>query len=89
MSITEELAAYLVHAKYEEIPPEAVLKAKELVLDDIGNALGGSILGSGKIIIQWANMLCGAPESTLISDGTRVPASVASGVNTQLAMGTD
>ena len=89
MSVTEKLATYIVNATFEDIPPEAVEKTKELILDDIGNAIGGSVLKSGEIIIQWAKNISGVPESTIISDGIKVPAGIASGVNTQLSMAND
>ena len=89
MSITESLVDYIYKSKFESIPGEAVKKAKELVLDDIGNALGGSKLKSGEIIIEWGKQFGGRPESTIISDGSKLPASIVSGINTQLSMGLD
>ena len=87
MSVTERLADYIVKARFEDIPENAVSKTKELILDEIGNALGGTVLRSGKIIIDWGKLLGGSPEATLFSDGTKVPVGIASGVNTQLCMG--
>ena len=87
MSITKRLAGYITAARYADIPPEAIAKTKELILDEIGNAIGGSVLASGKIILEWGKMFAPQPEATLISDGTRVPIAIASGVNTQLCMG--
>jgi 2-methylcitrate dehydratase PrpD len=87
MSITRKIVDYTINAKFEDIPSEVLRKTKEFILDEIGNALGGSVLKSGKIIIEWAKLHGGSPESTLISDGTKVPAGIASGVNTQLCMG--
>ncbi|MBN2034927.1 MAG: MmgE/PrpD family protein [Deltaproteobacteria bacterium] len=87
MSITEKLADYIVKARFEDIPGAAVIKTKQLILDEIGNALGGTALRSGKIIIDWGKLFGGNPEATLFSDGTKVPVCIASGVNTQLCMG--
>lgn len=87
MSITEKLVDYTISARFEDMPGEAVEKTKELILDEIGNALGGTALRSGKIIIDWGRLFGGNPEATLFSDGTRVPVGIASGVNTQLCMG--
>ncbi len=87
MSITRKLADYIIGARFETIPQEVVTKTKEFIVDEIGNALGGSALQSGKIIIEWGKQLGGIPESTIISDGTKVSAAIASGINTQLCMG--
>lgn len=89
MSITRRLADYICQSKFEKIPSEAIKKTKELVLDDIGNALGGSAIKSAKIIIEWGKQFGGKRESTIISDGAKLPASIASGINTQLSMGLD
>jgi len=89
MDITRHLVKYIRAASYRNIPEEVIVKTKELILDDIGNALGGSVLKSGRIIVEWAKLLSGVPESTIISDGTRVPAWAAAGANAQLSMGLD
>jgi 2-methylcitrate dehydratase PrpD len=87
MSITGKLTDYIIGARFENIPRKAVTKTKEFTLDEIGNALGGSALRSGRIIIEWGRQLGGTPEATLFSDGTKLPVGIASGVNTQLCMG--
>jgi 2-methylcitrate dehydratase PrpD len=89
MSITRHLVKYIRASNYRNLSEEAIVKTKELILDDIGNALGGSVLTSGRIIVEWAKLLRGVPESTIISDGTRVPAWAAAGANAQLSMGLD
>ena len=96
MSITKRLVEYILNASYEDLPSEVAIftlfsknleKIKYFVLDEIGNALGGSYLKSGEIIVDWGKAFGGAPEATIFSDGTKVPISIASGVNTQLCMG--
>ncbi len=87
MSVTRKITKYILYASFESIPGEAVIKIKEFILDEVGNAIGGAALESGKIIIKWAKQLGGAAESTILSDGARMPAAIASGANTQLCMG--
>ncbi|MBW1700961.1 MAG: MmgE/PrpD family protein [Deltaproteobacteria bacterium] len=87
MSVTRKIVEYIIGARFEDIPPAAVAKTKEFILDEIGNALGGSVLRSGKIIIEWGKQLGGVPEATIISNGIKVPVGISSGVNTQLCMG--
>ena len=87
MSVTMKIVRYILGANFEDIPEEVVTRTKEFILDEIGNALGGSALKSGKIIIEWGKQLGGSPEATIFSDGTKVSSAIASGVNTQLCMG--
>lgn len=87
MGITASLTDYIINAEFGRIPKDAVSKTKDFVLDEIGNALGGTALRSGQMIIEWGKRLGGAQEATLFSDGTRVSVGIASGVNTQLCMG--
>ena len=87
MSITRKLVDYILNTRFEDIPGDAVSKVKEFILDEIGNALGGTALRSGKIIIEWGKFLGGSPESTIFSNGTKVPAALSTGINTQLCMG--
>lgn len=87
MKITRGLVEYIKSTRFEQIPTNVVNKTKNFILDEFGNALGGSQLKSGKIIIEWGKQLGGAPESTIFADGNKIPISIASGVNTQLCMG--
>jgi len=87
MSVTREIVRYTINSQFKDIPQNAVIRTKQFILDEIGNAIGGSVLKSGKIIIKWGKEVGGTPESTIFSDGAKVPASIASGVNTQLCMG--
>ena len=47
--ITETLAAHTAKVRYEDIPPEAIEKAKDCILDQIGVELIGSTLEWNKI----------------------------------------
>jgi 2-methylcitrate dehydratase PrpD len=87
MKVTDKLVNYIINAKFDKIPVEAVSKTKSFILDEIGNCLGGSRLKSGKLIIEWGKLFKGTPEATIYADGTKVPIAIASGVNTQLCMG--
>ena len=41
MSITRKITKYILDASFESIPGEVVIKIKEFILDEIGNAIGG------------------------------------------------
>ena len=44
VGITEQLAIHTARVRYEDIPPEAIQKAKDCILDQIGVELIGSTL---------------------------------------------
>ena len=51
--ITETLAAHTAKVRYEDIPPEAIEKAKDCILDQIGVELIGSTLEWNKIAYRY------------------------------------
>jgi 2-methylcitrate dehydratase PrpD len=89
VSITRQVVDHALGMNYKSISELAVKKTKELILDDIGNALGGSALESSRIIIEWGKLQGTTPESTIISDGKKTAAWAAAGVNAQLSMALD
>lgn len=89
MSITRQIVQHILETGYKSLPQTAKEKAKELILDDIGNALGGSMLDSGRIITDWAKRQVSIPESTIISDGSKTAVWAAAGANAQLSMALD
>jgi 2-methylcitrate dehydratase PrpD len=89
VTITRQVVDHILGSSYKSIPELAVKKTKELILDDIGNALGGSALESSRIVIEWGKLQSAVPESTIISDGKKTTAWAAAGVNAQLSMALD
>jgi len=89
MSITEELVQYMQEASFDRIPAQAVARVKDLILDDMGNAIGGSAMGSAAILFDWCRTYQSIPEATVLAAGLRVPAWLAAGVNAQSAMALD
>jgi len=53
IGITEQLAIHTVNVRYEDIPPEAIEKAKDCILDQIGVELIGSTLEWNKIAYRY------------------------------------
>lgn len=66
MGTTEQLAKYVAEAKFEDFPKEAVERAKELFIDFVGAALGGSTTRLGKIIVDYVRDMKSAPEAGVI-----------------------
>ena len=85
--ITEMLAAHAAKVRYEDIPPDAIDKAKDCILDQIGVELIGSTLEWNKIAYRYVADMGGRGESTIVNYGTKVPALDAAFVNATFGQG--
>jgi 2-methylcitrate dehydratase PrpD len=81
----EVLSAYVKAAQFNDFPDDVVRRAKYLILDNIGCALGGTQTDIGKKYLRVSANWQGAPESTVMGIGTRVSCMNAAYVNAQLA----
>src|SRR5438067_11968565 len=83
---TARLAEYLAGVTYETLPPAVTTVLKHIVLDTLGTTLAASTLGAGcgelVAVVQRGG---GAPDSTLLGFGTKVPAPMAALANGGLA----
>ena len=87
IGITEQLAIHTAKVRYEDIPPEAIEKAKDCILDQIGVALIGSTLEWNKIAYRYVAEMGGRGESTVINYGNKVPTLDAAFVNATFGQG--
>src|SRR4029434_7547075 len=71
--ITEQLALHTARVRFEDIPREAIEKAKDCILDQIGVELIGSTLEWNKIAYRYVTDMCGRGESTVVNYGNKVP----------------
>ncbi len=75
--------------RYEDLPPEVVKVTKDQVLDFFGVALGGSseagVAEMRDMVLEWG----GAPQSSILRWGDRVPAPNAAQVNATMAHSLD
>ncbi|HXG50034.1 MAG TPA: MmgE/PrpD family protein [candidate division Zixibacteria bacterium] len=85
--ITKRLATHVAKVRYEQIPGEAIAKAKDCILDQLGVELIGSTLDWNKIVYRYVLEIGGRPESTIIHYGNRVPALDAAFVNATFGQG--
>ncbi len=85
--ITELLAAHAAKVRYEDIPPEAIEKAKDCILDQIGVELIGSTLEWNKIAYRYVADMGGRGESTIVNYGAKVPVLDAAFVNATFGQG--
>ena len=79
--ITERLAAHTAAVRFADIPSEAIEKAKDCILDQIGVELIGSTLEWNKIAYRYVNEMGGRGESTIVNYGTKTLAQDAAFVN--------
>lgn len=85
-SISEQLAQYYVEADPAVIPAEVKTRAKEIILDWLGNAVGGSGLESTAMVSQA--MLCdGASGKATLVGGGYAPADKAAFINAAASHG--
>lgn len=73
-TIAETLADHFQSFQNAELTAPTRSAVKRLLLDYLGVAVGGSQTGSGKVAREFAAVVGGAPLSTLVGDGRRVPA---------------
>ncbi len=85
--ITAKLAAHAVKVRFEDIPPEAIEKAKDCILDQLGVQLIGSTLEWNKIAYRYVSEMRGRGESTIVNYGAKVPALDAAFVNATFGQG--
>ena len=81
MAITEEVVRFIHQARFEELPPEVVSRAKDLILDAIGVMLAGSCEAGGRILQSYVRQMGGREEATVVAGGVRGPAAAAALVN--------
>ncbi len=86
---TQLFVANFRNIQFADLPPEAVSITKDQVLDFFGVALGGSgEVGVGEmrdLVLEWG----GAPQSTILRFGDKLPAPNAAQVNATMAHSLD
>jgi 2-methylcitrate dehydratase PrpD len=81
MKISERIADVVVGIRFEDLPENAVNKAKELVLDSLGSMIGSRDIPSSRIATGVALELGGPAESTVVGPGKKVAAASAAFAN--------
>lgn len=71
MSLTADLARIVVDTTYADLPEEAIEIARQVCLDGLGVMVAGARepLGLGRISIDYARDLGGAPQASVIAGG--------------------
>ena len=86
---SQAIAKFLCELKLEDVPQGVVDKAKLVFLDTLGVALASSTMDFGRMVMNVAQKLGGAPASRLIGSPLKVAAANAVLVNGTLAHGLD
>jgi 2-methylcitrate dehydratase PrpD len=89
IAAARRLARFVTGLSLDDAPAPVVDAASRLALDTLGNALAAVREDFGAAVLAAARRLGGAPEATLIGDGTRVAAGAAALANGTLAHGLD
>jgi 2-methylcitrate dehydratase PrpD len=87
--VIKELAEFVVHTHYKDLPQEVIHAAKYLLLDSIGCGLSSVTTDRGKMSITLARKMGGPPEASIIGIADKVSTISASFVNGELINSTD
>ena len=82
-NVTKDLATFITKVKYEDLPHDVVEKVKLILLDDIGNALGGYITDRARIAVELVDEMGGKPQASIIG-GRLTSYPLASFLNSEL-----
>jgi 2-methylcitrate dehydratase PrpD len=89
MGATEKIARFVVNTSYEDIPRDAVDKAKRTALDCLGAALAGVTEPVSQAIAGYVTKLGGAPQASLLGADVKVSVADAALANGSIAHALD
>jgi 2-methylcitrate dehydratase PrpD len=69
--VAEQFSALAATQQFEDLPPETVTKAKELMLDISGCIIGAAKTAQGTVIAEVARSQGGLPQSSVLGQGDR------------------
>lgn len=84
MDFAQQYAEMATQARFEDLPSSAVERTKRFILDTVGVGIAGSVTPEARKILSVARGWGGAPDSTVLVFGDRLPAIHASLVNSVL-----
>lgn len=89
MNYTKTLADFACQVTLEQLPASAVHAGKQLIQDTLGCAIAGADMPSSRIVRQVIGAYGGVPEATMLVSGQRLPAALASYVNSHFGNAID
>ncbi len=81
MGVTQELMTFLLGTRFQDLPAAAVNRAKDLIIDFVGGALGGSQTSTSSIFSQYVKEKASRPEARVIGKNFKTTAAYASYLN--------
>jgi 2-methylcitrate dehydratase PrpD len=89
MGATEDLARFACELEFEQIPAEALVWAKDAILDCTGVALAGTQEDAGRIIANYVKEAAGTPEAGVFAAGFKTSVGNAALANGTMAHALD
>jgi 2-methylcitrate dehydratase PrpD len=81
MGVTTELITFLIETRFEDFQKEVVERGKELIIDFIGGALGGSRTNVGKLLAEYVKEKGAKSEAGVIGKNFKTTAAYAAYLN--------
>ena len=72
MTVSEELARYIVGLEYEDLPSQVVGTTKRFLIDSLGVGIGGATTAQGQAMQTFLREAGGPPEATVLGTRLRV-----------------
>ena len=89
MGATEKIARFIVDTHYNDLPRDAVEKAKRTALDCLGAALAGVVEPVSETITGYVTKLGGPPQASMFGGGLKVSVADAALANGSIAHALD
>jgi 2-methylcitrate dehydratase PrpD len=89
VDLEQILSEFVTGTKFEEIPPEAIYTAKNVVLTVLGTIIAGANTGGINTLVNQVKEWGGKEEATILMHGGRVPAHHAGFINSVMARALD
>ena len=80
-SITQQLAEWIVGAKYHDLPAISAQRVGERFIDSLGVQCAGMSVTTGQIMVDWVRSQGGTPEATVLGGGFKTTAALATLAN--------
>jgi 2-methylcitrate dehydratase PrpD len=89
MGATEKISRFIVHTRYEDLPGDAIERAKRTALDCVGAALAGVAEPVSQTITAYVTKLGGPPQASVFGGGVKTSVQDAALANGSIAHALD
>jgi 2-methylcitrate dehydratase PrpD len=81
MTVTEQLATWVVEVGSDDVPEVGTERVRNLVLDSLGNQFAGMGVSTGRLLSDWVRAQGGTPTCTVTAQDFRTTPSLATLLN--------